>query len=287
MNMLNVQPESLLVYGHVGFDVSTRADRTFRTIGGAAYYVAMAARSVGGHVRLVSVLGSDLSEAAFEDIGFCGEVCSDQSSAEFRQSYDENEQVSNFEAHLNACSKLVPTMIGTSINNAGAIHLATAPPIQQALALEWIRKAEFDGIVSIDTAEFFVEDFRVLLQQSGGDLDYIFLNAAEFDALKLYLPETATVVVKMGSEGAKICSGRRWLNMPANNISTVFTVTGAGDVLAGTFIAKILEGVSQFEALSAAVQRATSFVESGIEFLVIASGHAPVPACSEEKACPN
>jgi sugar/nucleoside kinase (ribokinase family) len=287
MNHFNLRIVDLIVYGHVGFDISTRADLTIRTIGGAAFYVSAAARSVGARVRLVSALGGDLPQAVFEGIAFGGKVYCDQLSAEFRQSYDKNEQIVHFEASLNACDNLSPTMIGTSINRAGTIHLATAPPNQQKLALDWIRAAHFDGIVSIDTAESFVDDFRLLLLQSGDELDYIFLNSREFDALKSYLPGSATVIVKMGSQGAKIRHGQRWSKIRAIKVNTVLTNTGAGDVLAGIFMAKILQGAGEVDALAIAVSQASIFVESGLGALASAPGLKPAKVCFEAAKCLN
>ncbi len=255
---------ALVVYGHVGFDVSTRADKVTRTVGGAAYYAAMAAAAQGVKVNLVSVLGADFPETALK-LGQLDISASSRGagpSAVFAQTYDDRNEVVAFDGRLNACADLIPDLIPLS-TEPGAILLATAPPAQQARALEWLQAQEYRGLIAVDTTLAYVTEFDALLQRNGFRIGVLFVNAAEYEALaQRPLPCTRTIV-KRGSQGATLLENGVALHVPAPVAKQVCAITGAGDVLAGVFLAAYLRGRSTTESLARAVTFATSYVETG------------------------
>jgi sugar/nucleoside kinase (ribokinase family) len=215
---------ALVVYGHVGFDVSTVAGKVTRTVGGGAYYAAMAAAAQGAQVRLVSILGADFPEAA-----------------------------------------LNPGLIPLRTATPSAILLTTAPPSQQARALEWLQAQEFRGLIAIDTCLAYVTEFDVLLQRNGCRIGVLFVNAAEFEALAQRPPLGTRTIVKRGSQGASLLENGVWSHVLAPVAEQVRTITGAGDVFAGAFLAACLNGESSAKAVAGAVAFATSYVKVGAE----------------------
>jgi len=258
---------ALVVYGHVGFDVSTVAGKVTQTVGGSAYYAAMAAAAQGAEVSLVSILGTDFPEAALK-LGRLDISASPRGaglSAVFTQTYDDRNEVIAFDGKLNVCADLNPELIPLGTAEPSAILLTTAPPTQQTRALEWLQAQEFHGLIAIDTTLPYVTEFDALLQRYGLRIGVLFVNEVEYEALAQRPPPCTRTIVKRGSQGASLLQYGVCSHVPAPVAEQVRTITGAGDVLAGAFLAAYLNGRSSAEALARAVAFATSYVEAGAE----------------------
>jgi len=260
-------PNALVVYGHVGFDVSTIAGSCSRTLGGAAYYAALGAATHGVNVELASVLGSDFPTEQLRhprlDISSC--IVGNGPAAVFAQTYDEDNNVIHLEAELNVCTDLRPTLMPLEPLAPGAVMLTTAPPPQQMSALDWLRSREFDGLIAIDTALAYVGEFQALLSRTDLGIGLLFVNEAEYEHLAPSEIPSERVVVKRGAQGASLLERGAWTHVSAPAVKHVSTVTGAGDVLAGAFLASHLNGQSSVRSLEEAVTLASSYVENGPE----------------------
>lgn len=259
---------ALVVYGHVGFDVSTVAGKVTRTVGGGAYYAAMAAAAQGAEVSLVSILGADFPEAAFKfkRLSISASPRGAGPSAVFTQTYDDRNEVTTFYGKLNVCADINPELIplGT-IQRSSAILLTTAPPRQQVRALEWLQAQEFRGLIAIDTTLAYVTEFDALMRRNGSRIGVLFVNAAEYEALAQHPPPCTRTIVKRGSQGASLLENGVWSHVLAPVAKQIRTITGAGDVLAGAFLAAYLNRRASTKALKRAVAFATSYVEAGAE----------------------
>lgn len=268
---------ALVVYGHVGFDVSTVAGKVTRTLGGAAYYAAMAAAAQGTDVKLVSVLGTDFPEEEIKRtrIDISASPRGIGPSAVFTQTYDDRNEMIAFGGKLNVCADINPELIPLRPMAPSAILLTTAPPSQQATALEWLQAREFGGLIAIDTTLEYISEFDTLLQRNGFKIGLLFVNAAEYEALAECPPSCTRIIVKRGRQGASLLEHDVWSHASAPVAEQIFTITGAGDVLAGAFLAAYLNGRSSAEALARAVAVATSYVEAGAQcFHESSSGEA-------------
>ena len=258
---------ALVVYGHVGFDVSTVGTEVTRTVGGSAYYAAMAAVAQGAQVHLVSILGADFPEVA-PNLGRLDVSASRRKtgpSAVFTQTYDDQNEMTAFEGRLNVCADLDPEFIPLRTASPSAILLTTAPPSQQARALEWLQAQEFHGLIAIDTCLAYVTEFGDLLQRISCGIGVLFVNAAEYEALAQRPLLCARTVVKSGRQGASLFENGVWSHLLAPVAEQCRAITGAGDVLAGAFLAGFLNGESSADALARAVAFATSYVKVGAE----------------------
>ena len=256
---------SLVIYGHVGFDVSTVLGQVSRTIGGSAYYAAMAAATLGVQVNLVSILGADFPHDVLTvpHLEVSASRHSAGPSAVFTQTYDEHFQVISFDGRLNVCADLAPEAIPLEPESPGAILLTTAPPAQQGRAIEWISARGYGGLIAIDTCLEYVAEFNGLLERLGRRIDVLFVNTSEYDALDRRPPACRWTIVKQGSQGASLFENGAWSHASARAVEDVRRITGAGDVFAGAFLAAILNGASAAEALPYSVSFATHFVSQG------------------------
>ena len=252
----------LAVFGHVGFDEDTRSGVVTRRVGGAAYYAARAAAAAGCPVQLVSAVGRDFPMDSLDGIDSSATRRYAGPSAVFRQSYDTADRVIAFEGQLNACERLSPKQIPLTGELPAAVFLTAAHPQQQARALSWLREIHYRGVVAIDTTLIYIREFESLLENTTV-VNWMFLNSDEYAALGKPPPPETGLIVKRGPEGALIREGGLWSEVPTSAASSVVTTTGAGDVLAGTFLAALLRGTSSMEAVSFAVERATRYVQLG------------------------
>lgn len=259
----------LAVYGHVGFDSSTIAGRVVSTPGGAAYYASKAAAVHGATVHLVTVLGDDfpLSHLLSSRIRLASPVLHGSKSATFNQIYDDAGEIIHFDAHLNACESLMPNLILASLNPPAVVFITTMPPKRQAEALSYLYQSGYEGTVAIDTALVYVDGFRKILKEFGSAIDVAFMNEAESEALGVAPLSGAITVIKRGANGAALFQKGNWMDVPGTPAKSVVTLTGAGDVLAGAFLAEIATGISAELSLVHAVKFANAYVQSGIALL--------------------
>jgi sugar/nucleoside kinase (ribokinase family) len=99
--------------------------------------------------------------------------------------------------------------------------------------------------------------------------DIAFMNRTEGEILQDLIPQIPLVVLKRDAEGAELLVwGKRQSFVPAPEVSVV-DVTGAGDVVAGTFLASLVSHRGAEESLVAAVQAASqSITKEGIEHIL-------------------
>jgi ribokinase len=145
------------------------------------------------------------------------------------------------------------------------VHLATAPPEQQLVWLEHVRGWPRCPTLSVDVFELFVRSSPEATRRVVRAADVVFLNEEEAALLQGGTQPwpPGDVVLKRGAAGAAYYQGRHPdalpISAPAPPTRAVET-TGAGDVLAGAFLALRLLGVSPAHALEAAVRVASASV---------------------------
>jgi sugar/nucleoside kinase (ribokinase family) len=100
--------------------------------------------------------------------------------------------------------------------------------------------------------------------------DIAFMNRTEGEILHDLIGEIPIVVLKRDAEGAEFLErGARQAFVAAPSVSVV-DVTGAGDVVAGTFLASLVSGKGAKGALSTAVHAASqSITKEGIEHMLV------------------
>lgn len=151
--------------------------------------------------------------------------------------------------------------------SAQCIHLATQLPEH---ALIWLDFFVDHNNISVDSFEPFVADFPELTREMFRRAHMIFANEAEWSVMQQYGEEfkDKPVIIKRGKDGAVYKHGDQTITVPAPQVNAV-EVSGAGDILAGAFLAKRAQGVSIEEALVHAVNVASlSVTEFGVEHIL-------------------
>ncbi len=252
----------LVVIGHAGVSVvQTRIGR-HESPGGSGYAVAASAAAlIGRRVGLVAqvALDFDLSLLRRLDVNLEGVIRLRGAAA--RLCIDQLDDGSRtFTAGLGVAAQVRLDSFPSSYLAARYIHLGTAPPKQQLEWLRFLRGQNCPAQISADMFEHYVATDPGPCREVCENADLVFLNQQEYDGLYGREQARPLQILKGGSEGASLLADGLVYQVPAQQAQVV-DPTGAGEILAGVFLALRADGRSECEALKYAVRAATSCVE--------------------------
>jgi sugar/nucleoside kinase (ribokinase family) len=267
------EPPDLVLIGHVGWATSGTASGTKASLGGSGYAAAFAAAMVAGDravVGLVAQVGQDLELRGLRHLGLSldGLTVLPGASARFYIT-DNTDGTRSFRADLGVAASPRFDAFPDSYLHAAHVHLGTMPPGQQLAWLGFLRDNGSQALMSADTFEYFVTTQPDASREVCNLADLIFINEAEYKGL---YRENETpkppMVLKHGPRGADFISDG--MKHFASAIPAVDMVdgTGAGEILAGVYLALRTCGWPEDQALDQAVRAATrSVTEFGVDGL--------------------
>ncbi|MGW3952897.1 PfkB family carbohydrate kinase [Streptomyces sp. NPDC004752] len=254
------------VIGNVSRDVTRYPDhRGGARLGGAALFVALAAARAGRPAAPVCVLGDDLAHvpqaAGLEGIDWSARGEAEGPSARFGLEYDLMGELVDIRTDYGVAERLTGHALAhVERHPESQYHLCCRRPLDVAAVLD--RLVRHGAVFSVD---FFLPSAEDMIRTAVPWLDQastVFVNAAEYQLLRsntdtAALPEivvtdgprTAQVWV-FGQQAASVLPPPR----PPREVS------GAGDTLAGTFLAHRSRGATPAQALAEAAEAAAHFV---------------------------
>lgn len=265
-----VRPHNLVTIGHVGFDTAHTPKGRKRFSGGAAYFTTKGASLFSRRVGVVTRIGRDFNIGLLKKLGIdvSGvKVIRSGRSFNWKAKYDKDFNRISAMGQLNVGARLRPQDIPNNFINAKQIHISTMLPVLQQKIIQYLRIRGCRAKISIDTVEQFIkekpEQIKAVVQQA----DIIFLNDREYQLVKrLVNMRTKMVIRKLGENGAEVHWQGKVFHANAPKIKTVIDTTGAGDMLAGAFLALLANGKKPQEALKKAVIIASeSVTRFGVE----------------------
>lgn len=257
---------TLGVIGNISRDLTIHPDgRTIEMIGGAALYLALAATRAGLPTAPVSVIGTDLDwvtadpRLAALDLS-CVKVVPGQSCA-FRLTYERSGHLTRTNASFGAAEMLTSHALDM-LSSRPAWHVCCRRPLDAPLILDRLADA---GIPF--SADFHVASASLLMPAARAALPYataVFLNTAEFAIMSQVIDSSDInlIVVSDGPHPAMVLRYGEATAVAQPPAVAVVDVTGAGDTLAGTFLAAVAQGFSDVDALRAAVNAASQAVSA-------------------------
>lgn len=262
------QPPSLVLVGHVGRATNETTSGTRVSLGGSGYAAAFAAsRLLPGQVGLVAQVGPDLAGQGLPRLRVdrAGLAVLPGGSAVFRIT-EHSDGTRSFRSSLGvaACPRF--GTFPAAYFQARHVHLGTMPPAQQIAWLAFLRDHGLRAPVSVDTFEHFVTTETDASREACDLADLIFINDAEYAGLyRDHESPKAPMIRKHGPRGADFISDGMTYSAsapPAEHVDG----TGAGEILAGTYLALRARGLNEGRALDYAVRAASSSVtEFGVD----------------------
>jgi sugar/nucleoside kinase (ribokinase family) len=260
-------PIDLVLIGHVGSATDRTPRGTTTYTGGSGFAVAFAASALLDRgVGLVAQVGQDFNLAGLRllPIDMQGVAVRPGTSATFFIDQFADGSLS-FRSDLGVAAEPGLGSFPASYSRARYVHLGTAPPRQQLAWLGFLRDQGCRAQISADMFEPFVAAEPGICRQICDRADLIFLNEAEHRALYHGRPHPSVpTILKHGPAGAEFLADGARHRVPASPVDEVDPI-GAGEILAGAFLALRARGLAEGRALSHAVAAATrSVTEFGV-----------------------
>lgn len=263
----------LVVVGNLAFSREVTPKDEKVCLGGGAYYAAVGASTVSKRVGLVSRVGLDFSLEPLErrKIDIEGVQIVPGGKTPIFTVYQNIDGTRNFaKSEMGLAIEVNVNIFPQSYLSAKYIYLATSLPDQHLL---WIKNLESRGVekskIAANAFEFYVHNYPNLTKAALSAVGTIFLNKEELNTLKQYgeVAFSAPLILTEGSLGAIYIDGEKIISVPAPVVDVVDT-TGAGDTLAGVFLALRAQGFPVEQALERAVNTASqSISEFGVEHI--------------------
>jgi sugar/nucleoside kinase (ribokinase family) len=253
------------VIGNISLDTTSYPDgSTHRQLGGAALHVALAAASAAdrGAVAPIAVVGDDLAWIRTDDRLAALDVASLSVTAgrscAFNLRYDDTAQLTGIDCDYGVSTGLTRHALSV-IGQHDQYHVCCRHPLDAPAVLERLAGWCFSVDFYVSSASAFVVNAAPLL--TGASL--IFVNAAEAELLAdvVDIARLPAVVVSDGSRTARMLRHGRVVAQAEPAAVEALEVTGAGDTLAGTFLAHRANGCDDQQALRYAVAAATDAVQ--------------------------
>ncbi|MEP7166369.1 MAG: carbohydrate kinase family protein [Candidatus Woesebacteria bacterium] len=243
--------------------------------GGGAYFGAVVASLLLQPIGLVTRIGTDydadflLSRVLPDGV----HVIQDKPTATSTQTYHSVDDLTDREVSLDwgVAPDICPEDIPPAwITDSDWIHISTMPPLQQFRFLRYLRDQQINIPISLDTDLCFLSDPQDIqqVQRNFPLADLGFVNRREYDKLQTVIDKMPEAIVKLDKDGAyHMREGKKDCEVKAEPVS-VLDATGAGDILAGIYLATRVQGGTERESLQAGVSMASlSVTQVGITHL--------------------
>lgn len=257
-----IRPAGLVLIGHVGSATDRTVNGVITYIGGSGFAVAFAACALlDGAVGLVAQVGEDFDLARLRRLGLNMEGVAVLPGASAAFVIDQcPDGMLSFGSELGVATQPRFDLFPVSYLRARHVHLGTAPPQQQLTWLDFLRDKGCHAEVSVDMFEPFVAAEPDVCLRVCERADLIFLNEVEYRGLYGGVTHPpAPTILKHGPGGAEYLADNVRHHIAAPLVTELHSI-GAGEILAGAFLALRARGLPEDNALTHAVAVATSSV---------------------------
>ncbi|MFH2022117.1 MAG: PfkB family carbohydrate kinase [Patescibacteria group bacterium] len=257
----------VILIGDIAFNEDITPAGSKVSPGGGAYYSMVGATHFSEAVGVVATIGADFDYQTLSrrKANLQGVKIKSGNTCRFVVTqYPDNSR--DFSAKRGVAEQIDTTIFPSNYRDAKFIHLPSQLPEH---ALIWLSYLKGHSGLTVDAFKTFVIAFPELTRKMFDEASLIFLNEEEYRALNGSTPvlNEKPVILKLGERGAIYQSRTETYVVPAPRVNVLET-TGAGDVLAGAFLAQLAEGVPIPLALETAVSLASrSVTEFGVEHL--------------------
>lgn len=275
---MNVESEINSVFvGDIAFNTDITPQKEHTSIGGAAYYSAVGAVAAIRAENLYSTAGIVASVGADFDLSFLIKknidlqglaVVADEKTCQFTI-IQHQDNTRDFKAERFVAEEVNTAIFPRTYSYAKFIHLATSLPQNYLIWMKFLADDVSNAKVSVDAFESFARQFPELTIEALNKADMIFINEEEANILSRRgtLRTDIPWILKYGAGGASYLKDSKEIKVAAPQVTTVET-TGAGDILAGAFLALLSHYYKVEQALTIAVSLASqSITQFGVEHL--------------------
>ncbi len=275
LDLLGETVERLDVIGNISRDLTHYPDhRGGSRLGGAALFLSLAAAKAGRRAAPVCVLGSDLAHLpeapGLDTLDWSARIQVDGMSTTFALEYDLQGELVAVGTDYGVAEALTEHALRhVDLHPRGTYHVCCRRPLDVAAVLG--RLAGNGADFSVD---FFLPSAEAMIRAAARWLPKattLFVNAAEYRLLEQVI-DCGTLPEVVITDGPRAAVIRRFGRQVASAVPPPRPpreVSGAGDTLAGTFLAHRSQGATTAQALAEATAAAARYV---------AAPSLPIPA---------
>jgi sugar/nucleoside kinase (ribokinase family) len=254
----------LSVIGNISRDLAVYpGGRRYEQLGGAALHVAQAASEAGLVGAPVSVIGRDLdwirADPRLASLELAHVKVAPGPSCAFRLTYTAGGKLASTECSFGVAELLTSHCL-RAIGHHDEYHVCCRRPLDVRTVLRRLVSA---GLAF--SADFHLASASDLLRTAAPFLPHatvVFVNATEFVTLRALMDagRLAAVVVTDGAHEARLLRYGRIIATAQPTDTLPVEVTGAGDILSGTFLAARVRGLTDEGALYEGVTAASQSI---------------------------
>jgi len=272
----------LLVVGTMAYDnIETPFGKVENILGGAATYIAFASSNFKTNVGIVSVIGEDFKS---EDLKLLTNRKVDISGVEIIKGektffwsgkyHDDLNIRDTLDTQLNVLENFVPK-VPNNWKKPKILLLGNLHPSVQLSALNQMNNRP--DLIILDTMNFWMDNFRSILDEVISKIDVICINDEEATQLtqensiwkaaeKIKKLGPKYIIIKKGENGAMLFHNEKIFFAPAFPLKKVQDPTGAGDSFAGGFAGYLTQANDiSFESMKLALIYASALASFTVE----------------------
>ena len=268
---------SLIIVGHLGINRTKTRIGISEYLGGAGYHCAWIAGQIlnSRQITLISIAGKDFNLDVLNKLNISTAlVVKSKLKADRFLIEEESDLRRSFKMVGKLGERISLKNIEEKIfQNCQFIHLATASPRQQSCWLDQIEKKTDKNkkpIIAIDSLEAFIEESPEKVAKVFSRANLVFANKREWKMVVPYIHKiNFDLILKKGKKGATFFKkGKKMFSVPSLKVNKIVDTTGAGEIVAGAFLAFRICGHGNRESLTKACRLASLTVEDfGIEHI--------------------
>lgn len=253
---------NIVIIGDLAYETTIIKNKRHTCLGGSGYYAAIGAKAVQNeNFVLISSVGCDFDFSYLHNLNIPAKeinVVQSEKTACFTTTFLNNIGEREFYADFGAIGFPNYKQIEKHLE-APFIYLAGGDPTRQLCWIKKLETNEYNGIIACDVFEKYClekpRESKKVIEKS----DIVFLNETERRLLEYNSTAKQKVsILKKGKQGADLFSreGNIISIFPRHGCIAVDT-NGAGDILAASFLSKIVLGYNYSSALQVAVDLAS------------------------------
>ena len=260
----------IAVIGHASIDSVKTNEEEWETIGGSLVYSGITLNKFGIRIKPITKIGKDFSQRWISELSKSGiklnnnDISRKQKTTRFRITINENQEREI--KLIEKCEDISEEMI-KRIKADGII----INPIANEISLDSLKKIlRNDSVTYVDPQGFlrrFDKEGKCKLtevnQENFSQANILKINMEEAKMITghtspeniintLNKNEIKVIILTQGSKGTYIINNKRINYLPFKKKINIKDTTGAGDILAGAFMAKYLETKDEIESLCTA-----------------------------------
>ncbi|MFJ6574181.1 PfkB family carbohydrate kinase [Streptomyces sp. NPDC091292] len=265
-DLLGVTTERLAVIGNISRDLTRYPDHRGGTrLGGGALLLSLAAAKAGRRAAPVCVLGNDLAHLPeapeLSALDWSARTQADGKSTAFDLEYDLQGELVGVGTNYGVAEELTDHALRhMDLHPRDTYHVCCRRPLDVAAVL-----GRLAGNAADFSVDFFLPSAEAMIRATARWLPKattVFVNAAEYRLLEQAI-DCATLPEVVITDGPRAAVVRRFGHQVASAVPPPRSpreVSGAGDALAGTFLARRWQGATTAQALAEATAAAADYV---------------------------